>query len=191
VLKDVESPSMRKVCLAQLSFDLIVLSKKCTESLVGKERTSMESRKLLEFAFRNNLLTVARGIGDADALHAVISEGIDFVNGDFIAPKQEEVEAAIGIEDGVAGGYSGVAPLSEARHASAATSETWGEGVCRTASGVEKFGCSYSIGPRQLPTSGLRPLRHPVFSRFRRQNPRPKRLQSAGRPRHPGPGDFD
>lgn len=98
VLKDVEDPAMCKVCLAQFSFDLIVLSDQCTSSLIGREKSSMESRKLLEFAFRKNLLTVARSIGDAHALHGVISAGIDFVHGDFIAPEQEEVEAAIGIE---------------------------------------------------------------------------------------------
>lgn len=98
VLKDVESPAMCKVCLAQFSFDLIVLSDECTASLIGKEKTSMESRKLLEYAFRKNLLTIARGIGDANALHGVISAGIDFVHGEFIAPEQEEVEAATGIE---------------------------------------------------------------------------------------------
>lgn len=98
VLKDVDDPAMCKVCLAQFSFDLIVLSNDCTQSLIGREKSSMESRKLLEFAFRRNLLTIARGIGDANALHGVISAGVDFVHGDFIAPEQEEVEAAIGIE---------------------------------------------------------------------------------------------
>ncbi len=98
VLKDVEDPAMCKVCLAQYSFDLIVLSDNCTASLIGKEKTSMESRKLLEYAFRKNLLTVARGIGDANALHGVISAGVDFVHGEFIAPEQEEVEAVTGIE---------------------------------------------------------------------------------------------
>lgn len=98
VLRDVGDPAMCKVCLAQFSFDLIVLSDDCTASLIGRNKTSMESRKLLEFAFRKNLLTIARGISDAHALHGVISAGIDFVHGDFIAPEQEEVEAAIGIE---------------------------------------------------------------------------------------------
>ncbi len=98
VLKEVEDPAMCKVCLTQFSFDLIVLSDECTASLTGKEKASMESRKLLEFAFRKNLLTIARGIGDANALHGVISAGIDFVHGEFIAPEQEEVEAATGIE---------------------------------------------------------------------------------------------
>ncbi len=98
VLKDVEGPAMCKVCLAQFSFDLIVLSDDCTASLIGKEKSSMESRKLLEFAFRKNLMTISRGIGDANGLHGVISAGIDFVHGEFIAPEQEEVEAATGIE---------------------------------------------------------------------------------------------
>ncbi len=98
VLKDVEDPAMCKVCLAQVSFDLIVLSDDCMASLIGKDKASMESRKLLEYAFRKNLLTVARGIGDANALHGVISAGVDFVHGEFIAPEQEEVEAATGIE---------------------------------------------------------------------------------------------
>jgi EAL domain-containing protein (putative c-di-GMP-specific phosphodiesterase class I)/DNA-binding NarL/FixJ family response regulator len=97
-IKDLEDPAMCKVCLAQISFDLIVLSNNCTQSLIGKDRASMESRRLLEFAFRKNLLTIAHGIGDANALHGVISAGVDFVHGDFIAPEQEEVEAAIGIE---------------------------------------------------------------------------------------------
>lgn len=97
-IKDLEDPAMCKVCLAQISFDLIVLSNNCTQSLIGRDRVSMESRRLLEFAFRKNLLTIARGIGDASALHGVISSGVDFVHGDFVAPEQEEVEAAIGIE---------------------------------------------------------------------------------------------
>ncbi len=97
-LKDVDDPAMCKVCLTQFSFDLIVLSDDCTASLIGREKSSMESRKLLEYAFRKNLLTVARGIGDANALHGVISAGIDFVHGEFIAPEQEEVDATTGIE---------------------------------------------------------------------------------------------
>lgn len=98
VLKDVDDPAMCKVCLAQFTFDLIVLSNDFTASLIGKKKASMESRKLLEFAFRKNLLTISRGIADAHALHSVISAGIDFVHGEFIAPEQEELEAATGIE---------------------------------------------------------------------------------------------
>ncbi|HSS64545.1 MAG TPA: EAL domain-containing protein, partial [Gammaproteobacteria bacterium] len=98
VLKDVEDPAMCKVCLAQFGFELIVLSDDCTASLIGKEKSSMDSRRLLEFAYRKNVLTVARGISDAHALHNVISAGIDFVHGEFIAPEQEEVESATGIE---------------------------------------------------------------------------------------------
>ena len=97
-LKDVNDPAMCKVCLAQLSFDVIILSEHLTASLIGKDKSSMESRKLLEFAFNRNLFVVARNIVDANSLHAVVSAGVDFVHGEFIAPEQEEVEASMGIE---------------------------------------------------------------------------------------------
>lgn len=98
VLKDIEDAATCKVCLAQFQFDLIVLSQACTRSFIENPGGDSEYRKLLEFAADNGLLTIARGIQDANALHAVITAGVDFVQGDFVAPEQEEVEAAIGIE---------------------------------------------------------------------------------------------
>lgn len=98
VLKEIEDSATCKVCLAQFKFDLIVLSRRCTQVFVDSPGDASDCARLLEYAAEKELLTVARGIQDVNALHAVITAGVDFVQGDFVAPEQEEIEAAIGIE---------------------------------------------------------------------------------------------
>ena len=115
-IKDVGDQAMFKVCLAQFPFDMVVLSRTCTEALIPKDdrflgdeniemsaylrqgRAAVDGMKLLDFAASESVASLVRGIKNAGALHAVISAGVDFVHGEFIAPEQTEVEAAIGIE---------------------------------------------------------------------------------------------
>ena len=98
VLKGIEDSATCKVCLAQFDFELVVLSESCARSLIERPGEKNDCARLLEFAAEKDLLTIARGIQDVNSLHAVITAGVDFVQGDFVAPEQEEVEAAIGIE---------------------------------------------------------------------------------------------
>ena len=43
-------------------------------------------------------LSIVAGIDDVATLHAAISAGVDFVQGDFVAPEQLEIESSAGVE---------------------------------------------------------------------------------------------
>jgi EAL domain-containing protein (putative c-di-GMP-specific phosphodiesterase class I) len=53
---------------------------------------------MLDSANQRAALSVVSGIENADALTFAISAGVDFVQGNFIAPEQEEIEAVVGVE---------------------------------------------------------------------------------------------
>ncbi len=97
-LEGVDDLSLCKVCFAQFPFDLVSLSSSVVEQIIAAGAPAGESEKLLEFIAERGALSIAVGIENANSLAAVIGSGVDFVQGDFIAPKQEEIEAAVGIE---------------------------------------------------------------------------------------------
>ena len=93
VLDDIDDPALCRACFARLPCDLIVLSTALANSIIDKGRGTEQSDALLDFEVKRGALSVTRGVEDADALHAVISAGVDFAQGEFVAPAQEEVEA--------------------------------------------------------------------------------------------------
>lgn len=97
-LNDAEDPELLRVCVAQFPFDLIVLSYPRLKKAFADKSIGGSMREFIESASKRNALIVARGIGDAGDLTDVITEGADFVEGEFIASEQDEVEAAVGIE---------------------------------------------------------------------------------------------
>jgi EAL domain-containing protein (putative c-di-GMP-specific phosphodiesterase class I)/DNA-binding response OmpR family regulator len=105
VLKDVNDSDLCKICLTQFPFGMVVLESDLVETLFKSDRDSTQCRKIIDIAMNRGVLTMARRIEDIKSLYSVISAGIDFVHGPFIAPEQEEIEALIGIE-AVQGGES-------------------------------------------------------------------------------------
>ena len=102
VLDGIGEAALCRACFSRLACDLVVLSAPLVKSIIDKGRGSSESKELLSFDVKRGALSVARGIEDADALHAVISAGVDFARGEFVAPAQEEIGAAEGAPDGAA-----------------------------------------------------------------------------------------
>ncbi|MDH3317497.1 MAG: EAL domain-containing protein, partial [Gammaproteobacteria bacterium] len=79
-------------------FNLLVITYPILKRLKEAGSDSTEWDKMLDAAHKRAALTVAFEIEDANALTYAISAGIDFVQGDFIAPEQEEIEAVVGVE---------------------------------------------------------------------------------------------
>ena len=66
------------------------------EKLVKSGAEAEEYGKIV--SAKGDALILARGIEDGNGLHTVISAGVDLVQGNFIAPEQEEIESVLGIE---------------------------------------------------------------------------------------------
>ena len=98
VLDGIEDPSLCKTCFGQFPFDMVIVSDRLVDGIARNGRGTEESAQLLNFDIKRGALSIARNIGDSDALHAVILAGIDFVQGDFVAPDQEEVDASKSVE---------------------------------------------------------------------------------------------
>ena len=97
-LRDVDEPELCKVCFSQFPFNLLVVAYDSLKSLTEKDAADGGWKSMLNSAHKRAALTVAFGIEDANALTFAISSAIDFVQGDFIAPEQEEIEAVVGVE---------------------------------------------------------------------------------------------
>ncbi len=97
-LNNVEDAELCKVCFSQFPFNLLVVSYPSLKRLKEEGSDTTEWDKMLDAAHKRAALTVAFEIEDANALTYAISAGIDFVQGDFIAPEQEEIEAVVGVE---------------------------------------------------------------------------------------------
>jgi EAL domain-containing protein (putative c-di-GMP-specific phosphodiesterase class I)/FixJ family two-component response regulator len=97
-LKNVEDEKLCKVCFSQFPFDLLIVTHEALKRLTEDKSGPGEWDKMLESANHRAALTVVSGIEDAAALTLAISAGVDFVQGNFIAPEQEEIEAVVGVE---------------------------------------------------------------------------------------------
>lgn len=97
-LKNAEDPELCKVCFGQFPFDLLVVAYPALKRLTEAKPRSRQWERMLENAHKRAALTAACGIEDANALTFAITAGVDFVQGDFIAPEQEEIEAVVGVE---------------------------------------------------------------------------------------------
>jgi EAL domain-containing protein (putative c-di-GMP-specific phosphodiesterase class I)/CheY-like chemotaxis protein len=95
-LDGVEDPALCQVCVSNFPFDLVALTRELVHKLIKSGPDIEEFGKLA--AVKGDALMLARGIEDANGLHAVISAGIDLVQGDFVAPEQEAIETVAGIE---------------------------------------------------------------------------------------------
>ncbi len=95
-LDGVEDPALCKVCFSNHPFDLVVLTEALVQKLIKGGPEIDELSKLA--SVKGDALTLSRGVEDANGLHTVISAGIDLVQGDFVAPEQEEIETVSGIE---------------------------------------------------------------------------------------------
>ncbi len=95
-LDGVEDPALCKVCVTNHTFDLVVLTEALVQKLIKSGPEIEELAKIV--TVKGDALVLARGIEDANGLHTVISAGIDLVQGDFVAPEQEEIDTVSGIE---------------------------------------------------------------------------------------------
>lgn len=97
-VENVSELELAKVCLTQFPFDFLVLSFPDPKGVSEKVKALEQLKDLIEFGNNRGALTVARDIENAGNLTDAISAGVDFVQGHFIAPEQEEIESAVGIE---------------------------------------------------------------------------------------------
>lgn len=97
-LNRTDDPELCKVCFAQFPFNLLTVTYPSLKGLTEESAEAAGWNKMLESAHSRAALTVVTGIEDANALTFAISKGIDFVQGDFIAPEQDEIEAVVGVE---------------------------------------------------------------------------------------------
>ena len=97
-LKDLDDPTMLKMCFKEFVFDLVVLSPDVVKQIIDGKKDDVDVEKLVSTTKELGALSIAGGVQSTNDLHAVISADVDFVHGDFIGPEQEEIEAAIGIE---------------------------------------------------------------------------------------------
>lgn len=97
-LTNAEDPELCKVCFSQFPFSLLSVTYPTLERLTESDNDVSGWDRILDSAHKRAALGVATGIEDASSLTFAISKGIDFVQGDFIAPEQEEVEAVVGVE---------------------------------------------------------------------------------------------
>ncbi len=97
-LKKVEDPELCKVCFSQFPFSLLAVTYPTLKRRSESTSDVTDWDKMLDSAHKRAALSVATEIEDANALTFAISKGIDFVQGDFIAPEQEEIEAIVGVE---------------------------------------------------------------------------------------------
>lgn len=95
-LDGVDDPALCKVCFTNYTFDLVILTDALVQKLIKSPPKNEELGKIV--SVKGDALMLARGIEDANGLHSVISAGVDLVQGDFVAPEQEEIDAASGIE---------------------------------------------------------------------------------------------
>ncbi len=97
-LNSVEEVDLCNVCFSQFPFSLLIVDYAVLKRLKENKPGAGAWEKMLESANNRAALTVVSGIEDADALTLAISAGVDFVQGNFIAPEQEEIEAVVGVE---------------------------------------------------------------------------------------------
>ncbi|HSS63262.1 MAG TPA: EAL domain-containing protein, partial [Gammaproteobacteria bacterium] len=97
-LNSVEDAELCNVCFSQFPFNLLIVTHAVLKRLTDDKSGAGGWAKMHESANNRGALTVASGIEDTDALAFAISAGVDFVQGDFIAPEQEELEAVVGVE---------------------------------------------------------------------------------------------
>lgn len=95
-LDGVGEGALCKVCFSNFAFGMVILSDEIVQRVIkrGPEGTDLE--KIVKV--KNDALILARGVEDANGLHGVISAGIDLVQGDFVAPEQEELASMAAIE---------------------------------------------------------------------------------------------
>ena len=97
-IHDLDDPELCKVCFAQFPFSLFSVTHATLKKLTDAKSDAAPWEVMLNAANKRAALSVASGIEDANALTYAISKRIDFVQGDFIAPEQEEIEAVVGVE---------------------------------------------------------------------------------------------
>jgi EAL domain-containing protein (putative c-di-GMP-specific phosphodiesterase class I)/DNA-binding response OmpR family regulator len=97
-IREVGSASLTKACFAQMPIDLVQVAADIVRP--GKPAKSAEKKRdsLMEVIRAKNALSIVAGIDDVATLHAAISAGVDFVQGDFVAPEQLEIESSAGVE---------------------------------------------------------------------------------------------
>ncbi|MDX1527808.1 MAG: EAL domain-containing protein [Gammaproteobacteria bacterium] len=97
-IHDADDPELCKVCFGQFPFSLLSVTYGTLKKLTDAKSGDAPWDVMRNAANKRAALSVASGIEDADALTLAISKHIDFVQGDFIAPEQEEIEAVVGVE---------------------------------------------------------------------------------------------
>jgi EAL domain-containing protein (putative c-di-GMP-specific phosphodiesterase class I)/DNA-binding NarL/FixJ family response regulator len=101
-LDGVKDPALCKACLSNYPFDIVVLTNALVQELIQSGAQTEEFNKLV--SAKGDALMLARGIEDASGLQSLIAARIDLLQGDFIAPEQEEIDSVSGIESVQLGG---------------------------------------------------------------------------------------
>ena len=97
-LNNVEDAKLCNVCFGQFPFNLLIIKNAALDRLTEDKSGAGGWRKMLDAARHHGALSVVSGIEDTEALAFAISAGADFVQGDFVAPLQEEIESVVGVE---------------------------------------------------------------------------------------------
>jgi EAL domain-containing protein (putative c-di-GMP-specific phosphodiesterase class I)/FixJ family two-component response regulator len=97
-LSGVEDAEFCNLCFSQFPFSLLIVDNGVLKHLKENKSGAGAWEKMLDSANQRAALSVVSGIENADALTFAISAGVDFVQGNFIAPEQEEIEAVVGVE---------------------------------------------------------------------------------------------
>ena len=103
-LNGIEDAKLCNACFSQYPFNLLSLTHGALKRLMEDKPGSGGWAKVLGAAKDHGALIVVSEIEDTDALALAISAGVDFVQGDFIAPGQEEIESVVGVESVNIGG---------------------------------------------------------------------------------------
>lgn len=97
-LNGVEDAKLCNVCFSQYPFNLLTVTHGALKHLKNDKSGSGGWARVLGAAKQHGALTIVSGIEDAEALAFAITAEVDFVQGDFIAPEQEEIESVVGVE---------------------------------------------------------------------------------------------
>ncbi len=97
-LSGIEDAEFCNICFSQFPFSLLIVDYAVLKRLKENKSGAGAWEKMLGSANNRAASTVVSGIEDAAALTFAISAGVDFVQGNFIAPEQEKIEAVVGVE---------------------------------------------------------------------------------------------
>ena len=97
-LGEVSTAAVAKACLAQMPIDFVQIATHVVCPDKPTKEFEEECAKLMELVEAKNALSIVCRIDDVNSLHTAISAGADFVQGNFVAPEQLEVEASASVE---------------------------------------------------------------------------------------------